>query len=91
VQLNALNAVVVLSVKPYVFDTVPAEAVSVTVAADETAATVAVKLAEVAPAATVTEDGTVTDEALLARLTAKPPVGAAAVNVTVHESVPAAE
>jgi hypothetical protein len=44
-------------------------AVSVAVEADETAATVAEKLAVVAPAATVTEEGTVTDEELLARFT----------------------
>jgi len=63
-------------------------AVSVAVVAEETAATVAEKLAEVAPAATVTDAGTVTAPELLARLTPKPPAGAAAVNVTVHASVP---
>ena len=47
------------------------------------------KAAVVEPAATVTEAGTVTDELLLARLTAKPPVGAAAFSVTVQLSVPA--
>jgi hypothetical protein len=52
--------------------------------------TVAVKLAVVEPAATVTEAGTVTDELLLARLTAKPPVDAAAFSVTVQLSLPAA-
>ena len=51
--------------------------------------TVAVKLAVVEPAATVTEAGTVTAELLLARLTAKPPVGAAALSATVQVSVPA--
>ena len=56
-----------------------------------TVATVAEKLAEVAPAATVTEEGTVTDEELLANVTANPPVGAAADSVTVQASVPAAE
>ena len=54
-----------------------------------TAATVAVKLAEVAPAVTVTDEGTVTEAELLARFTVNPPVGAAAVNVTVQVSVPA--
>ncbi len=54
-----------------------------------TAETVAVKPALVAPAATVTEDGTVTAALLLDRLTAWPPVPAAAVNVTVQASVPA--
>jgi hypothetical protein len=54
-----------------------------------TADTVAVKLAVVDPAATVTEAGTVTAELLLARLTANPPLGAAAFSVTVQLSVPA--
>ena len=64
-------------------------AVRVTATPELTEETVAVKLALVAPAATVTEAGTVTDELLLARLTAKPPVGAAAFRVTVQLSVPA--
>jgi hypothetical protein len=51
--------------------------------------TVAVKLAVVAPAATVTLAGTTTAELLLARLTANPPLGAAAFSVTVQLSVPA--
>jgi hypothetical protein len=55
-----------------------------------TAATVAVKLPVVAPAATVTLAGTVTAVSLLARLTANPPPAAAAFKVTVHVSVPAA-
>jgi hypothetical protein len=48
-----------------------------------------VKLALVAFAATVTDPGTVTAELSLDRFTARPPVGAAAVNVTVQVSVPA--
>jgi hypothetical protein len=52
-------------------------------------ATEAVKLAVVALAATVTDAGTVTDASLLERLTLKPPLRAAAFNVTVHVSVPA--
>ena len=51
--------------------------------------TVAVKLAVVVPAATVTVAGTVTAELLLARFTAKPPLSAAALSVTVQLSVPA--
>jgi hypothetical protein len=51
---------------------------------------VAVKLAVVDPAATVTEAGAVTAELLLATLTANPPLGAAAFSVTVQLSVPAA-
>ena len=68
--------------------TLLAVAVRVAVCAVLTEETVAVKLAVVAPAATVTEAGTVTDELLLARLTAKPPLGAAAFRVTVQLSVP---
>ncbi len=52
--------------------------------------TVAVKLAVVAPAATVTVAGTVTAELLLTRPTAKPPLAAATFNVTVQLSVPTA-
>jgi hypothetical protein len=77
-----------LSVRAKVFDTLPALAVRVAVCAVLTDETVAVKLAVVEPAATVTEAGTVTVELLLARLTAKPPVGAAAFSVTVQLSVP---
>jgi hypothetical protein len=66
----------------------PALAVSVTAVAVLTEETVAVKPALDAPAATVTVAGTVTAELLLARLTANPPVGAAAFNVTVQLSVP---
>ena len=47
------------------------------------------KFALVAFAATVTEAGTVTEALLLARLTANPPFGAAAVSVTVQAFVPA--
>jgi hypothetical protein len=54
-----------------------------------TAEKAAEKLALVAPAATVTEDGTVTDPELLDRLTTWPPVGAAAFSFTVQLSVPA--
>jgi hypothetical protein len=50
---------------------------------------VAVKLAVVAPAATVTAAGTVTAALLLARSTAKPPLAAAALSLTVQLSLPA--
>ena len=72
-----------------VFVTLPELAVRVAVCAVLTEETFAVKLAVVEPAATVTEAGTVTDELLLARLTVKPPLGAAALSATVQESVPA--
>jgi hypothetical protein len=77
-----------LNVSAKVFDTLPALAVRVAVCAVLTEETVAVKVAVVEPAATVTEAGTVTALLLLARLTAKPPVGAAAFRVTVQLSVP---
>jgi hypothetical protein len=49
-----------------------------------------VNAAVVVPAGTVTDAGTVTEVLLLARVTANPPVGAAALSVTVQASVPAA-
>ena len=69
--------------------TPPALAVIVAVVVVLTAEAVAVNAALVAPAATVTEPGTVTAELLLASDTASPPLGAAAVSVTLHASEPA--
>ena len=69
--------------------TEPALAVKVTVSELLTAVTVAEKLALLAPDATVTEAGTVTAALLLARVTASPPLAAAAFKVTVQLSVPA--
>jgi hypothetical protein len=54
-----------------------------------TAAIVAVKLLVAAPEATVRLAGTLTEELLLVKLTANPPLGASAFRVTVHLSVPA--
>jgi len=71
-----------------VFEPPPDVAFSVAVSAVLTADIVAVKLALVAPAATVAEDGTVTAVTLLDRLTAWPPVPAAAFKVTLQASVP---
>ncbi len=67
----------------------PTVAFRVAVCAVLTAETVAWKLAVVAPAATVTEDGTFTADELLDRLTAWPPDGALAFMATVQLSVPA--
>ncbi len=64
-------------------------AVSATFCAVLTELTVAVKPALVSPAGTLTEAGTVTAALLLNRLTASPPLAAAAFNVTVQLSVPA--
>lgn len=61
---------------------------SVADSAEFTGEIFAVKLALVAPAATVTEPGTVTNELLLARTTANPPLAAAVFSVTVQVSVP---
>ena len=49
-----------------------------------TATVVALKVADMAVAATVTDAGTVSVALLLVRVTAAPPVGAAWVRVTVH-------
>ena len=63
----------------------PTVAVSVTLWSAVTAAAVAVNVAPVAPAATVTVDGTVTAVgALLVRVTVAPPLGAAVASVTVQ-------
>jgi hypothetical protein len=82
-------ATAVPSCKAKVLAALLAFAVSVTVWAVLTAETVAVKLVVAAPAATVMLAGTATAELLLARLTADPPLGAAALKVTVQLSVPA--
>jgi hypothetical protein len=71
-----------------VLDTVPAIAESVAFCAVVTDEKVAVKLALAEPAATVTDDGTVTAVLLLERPTVKPPLAAAALSTTVHVSVP---
>jgi hypothetical protein len=65
-----------------------AVAVSVTISAMLTEDAVAVNPALAAPAGTMTADGTVTALLLLARLTARPPLPAAAFRVTVQESAP---
>lgn len=80
-----------MSCSANVWLTLPAVAESVSVCDEVTAATVAEKLALVAPELTVTLDGTVTDEPLLESETVTPPLGAAPLNVTEHESVPAPE
>ncbi len=89
VALTVSVGVPVPSCKAKLSAALPALAVRVAVCAVPTDETVAVKFAVVEPAATVTEAGTVTDELLLARLTVKPPLGAAALSATVQESVPA--
>ncbi len=67
----------------------PELAVRFTVVVGVTAVAVAVKNAFVLPAGTVTPAGTVRALLLLDRFTLSPPVGAAAVSVTVQLSVPA--
>ena len=93
---NARLAALTLSVgmaafncRAKLFETPPALAVSVTACAELTEETVAVNPALVAFAGTVTVAGTVTAALLLARLTTKAPLAAAAVKVTVQASVPA--
>jgi len=65
----------------------PAVAVNVAVCVELTAAAVAVNVALVAFAKTVTVEGTVTAVLLLLKLTVAPPLGAAALSVTVQVSV----
>ena len=74
-----------------VFETPPELAVSVAVVADVTAATAAVNVPVVDPAATVMLEGTVTLALLLDSVTLDPPAPAADVRVTVQLDVPAAE
>lgn len=62
---------------------------NVAVCVEVTEETVALKLVLVAPAATMTEAGTVTAALLLARLTGIPALAAAVFNVTLQLSVPA--
>ena len=59
----------------------------VTVCADATAEALALKLALVAPAATVTVPGTEISELLLARVTDNPPAGASAVRLTLSSAI----
>jgi hypothetical protein len=89
VALTVSVGTVAPSCSAKVFDTLFALAVSVTVVAVLTAVAVAVNVALLDPAATVTDAGMVTAVLLLARLTASPPVAAAAFNETVQLSVPA--
>lgn len=65
-----------------------ADAVRVTACVELTDETVAVRLAPVAPAGTVTDAGTPTALLLLERLTLTPPLGAALLSVTVQTSEP---
>jgi hypothetical protein len=78
----ALNCRAKLLVTP------PALAVNVTALADATGVTLAVKPVLVAFAVTVTVVGIVTAALLVARLTLRPPLPAAELNVTVQASVP---
>jgi hypothetical protein len=74
-----------------VSETLPALAVSIADWAELTAAAVAVKVALVALAGTVSDAGIVSAELLLERLTVNPLPGAGALRVTVHASVPVPE
>jgi len=78
-----------LSLIDVIFETDPCVAVRVTVCAALTAETGATNGALVAPDGTVTEAGTMMALLLLAKVIARPEVGAAAVSFTVQFSVPA--
>lgn len=88
-ELRLSDATAAFNCSAKVRATPPAPAVSVTAWALVADETVAEKLALVAPVATVTVAGTVTAALLLARFTAKPPLAAAALRLTVQTSVPA--
>lgn len=76
------------SCRAKVLETLPALAVNVTACAVVTDVAVAVNPALVALAGTTSVAGTVTAVLLLARLTVRPPLTGAAVNVTVQLSLP---
>src|SRR5258708_5681061 len=84
----ALATTVALSCRAKLLETLPALAVSVTACAVVTDDTVAVNPALVVFAGTTSVAGTVTAPLLLARLTLRPPLPAAAASVTVQLSVP---
>jgi hypothetical protein len=88
VALMLSNVVAVFNCREKLFETLPWLAVSVAAWEVPTDDTVAVNPALVALAGTVIDDGNVTTEELLDRLIARPPLGAAAVSVTVQPSVP---
>jgi hypothetical protein len=69
--------------------TPPMLAVNVAACTVVTGKTLAVKVALLAPAGTVTDAGTVTALSLLARFTSRPPLAAVAFSVTVHVSLDA--
>ena len=87
VELRLNAGVAALSCSDVVFVIPAAVAVMVAVCAVVTADAVALKAAVVAPLATVTDAGTVSALLLLARFTVSPPLGAAAVRLTVQASV----
>jgi hypothetical protein len=86
--VNCEPAATAFSCKAKLLVTLPALAVSVTACAAVTEDTVAVNPALVALAGTTTVAGTVTAASLLARLTLRPTLPAAAVRVTVQLSLP---
>lgn len=78
----------VCKAKEAVADALFQEAVTTAVWALATAPALAVKLALMLPAPTVTDEGTVSAAALLDSVTASPPEPAGLDNVTVHVEVP---
>jgi hypothetical protein len=89
VQLSALSAGGARTETVAVLDRPPQLAVITTDTSDVTGPADAVKDAETLPPGIATEAGTLSAGLLLARLTAAPPAGAAAVNATVHAIEPA--
>lgn len=85
---RVLGASGAVTVTEAVLEVPLAAAVTTTTVLEVTEAAVAEKIAEVAPAATVTEAGTVRAALLSERVTDWPPVGAAPERVTVQEVDP---
>jgi hypothetical protein len=88
-ELKVMPGAAELSCNAVLADVPLAVAVIVAACALVTADTVAVKAAALDPLGTIIEAGTATALLLLARFTVRPPLGAPAVSVTVHASIPA--
>ncbi len=88
VALMLNTGLAALSCSAKLREPLPSVADSVAVCAVLTQPTVAVKLAPLPPAATLTDAGTTTDRLLLDKATLTPSIGAALLNVTVQTFVP---
>jgi len=87
-QLNDVSDTGTIRLIAAVRDTLPSVAVTVALPLDVIVPAVAVNVAVVAPAPTVTDEGTVSSVLLSDTATAVPPAGAAPESVTVHVLLP---